>query len=172
MVDGRREALLSRGMRLFAAATVFGVTALLAGCSSAPAEPGTPTEDSHGFVVLMSGTSPVLVAPDNAGAGVDPLTGTVALVGTCVGITAADGSAVTVVWPHGTLALQSRAGVEVPPNSQYDLPQARFAEASPIQLQGGFFADTSWIDQIPAECPVPESGVFVASNAMHPAPAE
>lgn len=171
MVDGRREALLPRDMRLFAAATMFGVTALLAGCSSAPTEPGTPTEDSHGFVVLMSGTNPVLIAPENAGAGTEPLVGVVALVGTCIGVTAADGSAVTVVWPHGTLALQSRVGLEVPSNSQYDLPQARFGEASPIQLQGGFFADTSWIDQIPAECPVPESGVFVVSNAMHPAPA-
>jgi len=150
---------------------VVAVTLALSACTteesgSADAEESTP------FTIMLSGANPVLVAPENADAGTgEVLLGVVTAVGTCLGITLADTTAVTVAWPSGTLATQAKPGLEVPPSTEYDLPQARFAVGSPVQLQGGHFTDTSWIGEVPPECPIPEAGVFVASNAIHPPPA-
>jgi hypothetical protein len=162
---------MNRILKTAGLAVAVAVTLSLSACTDE--ESGSPsTEESTPFTIMLSGTNPVLVAPENADAGTgEELVGVVNAVGTCLGITLADTTAVTVVWPSGTLATHSKPGLEVPASTAYDLPQARFAVGSPVQLQGGHFTDTSWIGEIPPECPIPEAGVFVASNAIHPPPA-
>ncbi len=145
-----------------AIAAGVGLSLALTACSTPTAKPADDVRDPGTFHIVVSATTlQLLVAPENAGAGLDPLDGTVTQVGSCLGLTLADGSLVTVVWPYGTLALALKAGLEVPPNLNQGTTTARFVPGQPVELAGGYYAKTSWIAEVPPECPIGEKGVFV-----------
>ena len=156
----RRSAAIMAGIALSLA---------LAACSAPTSHATVTSSDPSPFHIVMSATTlNVLVAPTDAGATSNPLSGTVTQVGSCIGLTLADGSLITVVWPTGTLALVLKAGLEVPPNTNQGTSTARFVPGEVADLTGGYYKTTSWIGKVPTDCPIGDKGVFVVATAKHP----
>ena len=99
------------------------------------------------------------------------LNGVFSAVGQCLGVSGTEQGDLTVVWPSDTLVLNQKTGVEFRSNDwEGDPVRTRLNLNDPVVIAGDFVTDASWFDDIPEGCAIPEGGVFVISNAHHPAP--
>lgn len=149
---------------------------VLTGCTlpkfeDADADAEIPVEERTFRVHEVSEKLSVLLAPEGEKAtGVD-LVGTVGSVGGCLGVKDTDEGNLTVLWPVDTLVLQKKTGVEFRSiNDENRVTRTRLTDGAPVVLTGSFVTSAAWFDQVPENCEIPEQGVFVVQNALHPAP--
>ncbi|MGB3414887.1 MAG: hypothetical protein WBA28_09250 [Microbacteriaceae bacterium] len=154
------------------AAAILAMT--LAGCAPLETDeevtvaPIVP-QDFH--VLETAGGLLAMSAPDGEKVTDTELNGVFSAVGLCLGMAGTEQGDLTVVWPTDTLALTQKAGIEFDAKDwEGDPVRTRLNLNDPVVIAGTFVRDAPWFEKIPEGCAIPEAGVFVISNAHHPAP--